>query len=147
MPAALPGLHGQLFDRVGPDLAGLSGVQQPRDYKGLRCLTGPNGPFEAKSNSRGLSNREGHNKFVSDVVQSDDGRYRLGIHDEGPGFESRRFAASVMALERPPPDDPEMRSPAVVGDGRANRKNQYEPTNYTPRAVRPQEFSTSWGAA
>ena len=36
-------------------------------------------------------------KFVPDVIQGDDGRYRLGIHDDGPGFETRPFAASVLA--------------------------------------------------
>ena len=40
------------------------------------------------------------NRYVSD----EDGRFRLNIHDDGPGFETRPFAASVLARERPPPE-------------------------------------------
>ena len=61
-----------------------------------------------------------HEPHASEVVQSDDGRYRLGINDDGPGFESRPFAASVMARERPPPDL-KMRTPAT-GMAGGNRK-------------------------
>jgi hypothetical protein len=33
-----------------------------------------------------------------DVVQRDDGRYQIGLHDGAPGpFESRAFAAAVAA--------------------------------------------------
>jgi hypothetical protein len=125
------------------EMAVPEGVQQPRDYKGLRCLTGPKGPFEAKSNSRGLSNCE---PLIADVIQSDDGRYRLGLYDDtSPGFETRTFAASVLALERPPPG-PELRSPAAEGDG-ANRKTEEQPEENTTSALRPQEVSTSWGSA
>ena len=70
-------------------------------------------------------------------MQSDDGRYRLGINDDGPGFESRPFAASVMARERPPPDL-KMRTPAT-GMARGNRKiTRRESENYTPNAQRLQ---------
>jgi hypothetical protein len=34
--------------------------------------------------------------FVN-IFPCDDGRYRLGPHDEGPGFESRTFAELVAA--------------------------------------------------
>jgi hypothetical protein len=31
------------------------------------------------------------------VFQRDDGRYQLGLADDGPGFETRRFAEAVAA--------------------------------------------------
>jgi hypothetical protein len=31
------------------------------------------------------------------AIQRDDGRWASGLHDDGPGFESRRFAESVAA--------------------------------------------------
>ena len=86
-----------------------------------------------------------HNGFVSDVVQSDDGRYRLGLHDGGLGFETRTFAASVLAHKRPPPG-PEMRSPAAANDG-ANRKIKEQPQQNTTSAIRLQEISISWRSA
>jgi len=114
--------------------------------KGLAEGAGKTVPLSHKENFDGRPHPiEVHRAYVLNVIQGDDGRYRLGIHDDGPGFESRRFAASVMARERPPPD-PEMRSPAV-GDGRANRNQKSEPQQDTTSAMRPQEFSTSWGAA
>jgi hypothetical protein len=79
------------------------------------------------------------------VIQSDDGRYRLGIHDDGPGFDPHTFAASVLAMERPPPGL-QMRSPAAGDDG-ANRKIEEQPKENTTSAMRSQEVSTSWGAA
>ena len=83
---------------------------------------------------------------VSEVVQSDDGRYRLGLHDDtSPGFETRPFAAAVLALERPPPY-PEMRS-RPAGTKAANRKVNHLPQENTKSAVRPQEISISWGSA
>jgi len=82
----------------------------------------------------------------ADVVQSDDGRYRLGLHDDtSPGFETRTFAAAVLALERPPPYS-EMRSPAAANDG-ANRKIKEQPEENTTSAMHSQEVSTSWGCA
>ena len=83
---------------------------------------------------------------VSRVVQSDDGRYRLGLHDDAsPGFETRTFAAAVLALERPPPC-PEMRSPPAATEG-PNRKTEEQPEENTTSAMRSQEVSPSWGAA
>jgi hypothetical protein len=80
---------------------------------------------------------------IHEVYQSDDGRYRLGLHDDtSPGFETRTFAASVLALERGPPD-PETRSPAAE-NGRANRKVNDEPTNCMPNAMRLQEVIAFW---
>jgi hypothetical protein len=31
------------------------------------------------------------------AIERDDGRWSTGLHDDGPGFESRRFAESVAA--------------------------------------------------
>jgi hypothetical protein len=31
------------------------------------------------------------------AIQRDDGRWTMGLHDDGPGFETRRFAESVAA--------------------------------------------------
>jgi hypothetical protein len=33
------------------------------------------------------------------VVERDDGRWATGLHDDGPGYESRVFAAAVAACE------------------------------------------------
>jgi hypothetical protein len=81
------------------------------------------------------------------VVQSDDGRYRLGLHDDEDwgGFESRTFAASVLAMERPPPGL-QMRSPTAA-NGRANRKIKEQPQQNTTSAMRLQEISISWRSA
>ena len=48
-----------------------------------------------------------HLSQLGEVVQGDDGRYRLGLADHGPGFESRTFAASVLAQDEPEPDPPD----------------------------------------
>jgi hypothetical protein len=77
-------------------------------------------------------------------VQRDDGRYRLGLYDDGPGFENRTFAASVLALERPPPG-PEKRSPAAANDG-ANRKIKEQPADNT-KSPRLLQLHFSGGAA
>ena len=82
-----------------------------------------------------------HLRPLSDVEQSDDGRYRLGIYDDGPGLETRPFAASVMARERPPPDGPEMRRPGADDAGTSRKNQKREFANYTPRALRLQGFS------
>ena len=34
-----------------------------------------------------------------DVVPTDDNRYALGLADDAPAFESRQFAAAVLAKE------------------------------------------------
>ncbi len=83
--------------------------------------------------------------LAPDVVQSDEGRYRLGLHDNRPGLETRTFAAAVLALERPPPC-PEMRSPPAATEG-PNRKTEEQPEENTTSAMRSQEVSPSWGAA
>jgi hypothetical protein len=31
------------------------------------------------------------------VIDRDDGRWLTGLHDDGPGFETRQFAESVAA--------------------------------------------------
>jgi hypothetical protein len=80
------------------------------------------------------------------VIQSDDGRYRLGgINDDGVGFETRPFAMAVLARERPPPGL-QVRSPAAGDDG-ANRKIEEQPQQNTTSVMRLQEASTSWGSA
>jgi hypothetical protein len=33
------------------------------------------------------------------VVERDDGRWATGVHDDGPGFESRAFASAVAARQ------------------------------------------------
>jgi hypothetical protein len=78
-------------------------------------------------------------------VQRDDGRFRLGLYDDGPGFETRTFAASVLAHERPPPGL-QMRSPPVGADGTI-RETKDEPQQDTKSAMHLQEVSTSWGSA
>ena len=93
--------------------------------------------------------REAHNKPISDVVQSDNGRYRLGLHDDtGPGFETRTFAAAVLALERPPPDDPKTRRPAAANDGpdRDNHQKR-KPSDFTLNRTDLQGVSALGGAA
>jgi hypothetical protein len=32
------------------------------------------------------------------AIERDDGRWSTGLHDDGPGFESRVFAESVAAV-------------------------------------------------
>jgi hypothetical protein len=34
------------------------------------------------------------------IIQRDDGRWQIGLHDDGPGFETRAFAAAVAAVQR-----------------------------------------------
>jgi len=85
---------------------------------------------------------------VSRVVQSDHGRYRLGLHDDAsPGFETRTFAAAVLALERPPPG-PDMRRPAAANDGpdRDNHQKR-KPSNFTLNRTDLQGVSALGGAA
>ena len=96
------------------------------------------GPIECKKELGAVANLlhpiEVRRACILSVIQSDDGRYRLGLHDDGPGFESRRFAASVMARERPPPG-PEMRSPAAA-NGRANRRMEVSKPEDSSETVR-----------
>jgi hypothetical protein len=33
------------------------------------------------------------------ITERDDGRFALDLHDDGPGFETRQFAAMVAAQE------------------------------------------------
>jgi hypothetical protein len=80
---------------------------------------------------------------VSHVVQSDDGRYRLGLHDDGPGFETRTFAASVLALQRPPPLIPESREATAANGGPSNliadrSSHNNQPKDHSAERVRPQ---------
>jgi hypothetical protein len=84
----------------------------------------------------------------SDVVQSDDGRYRLGINDESSGFETRLFAEQVLALERPPPLIPECRGATAANGGPLNLIadfSQNQPQDHTQEAMRPQGVSYSTG--
>jgi hypothetical protein len=58
-----------------------------------------------RNNSATPPNRDGEIRGICsslvplfvDIIPCDDGRYRVGLHDEGPGFESRRFAAAIAA--------------------------------------------------
>ena len=51
----------------------------------------------------GLESKESRNDsvvrgpFCPLFVQRDDGRWSTGLHDDGPGFESRQFAEAVAA--------------------------------------------------
>jgi hypothetical protein len=100
-------------------------------------------PIEAKSEISLLANPiEARRAGVSDVVQSDDGRYRLGINDDAPGFESSTFAASVLALQRPPPI-PECREATASNGGPSNlianrHCHNNQPEDRSAERVRPQ---------
>jgi hypothetical protein len=80
---------------------------------------------------------------ASDVVQRDDGRYAIGLHDESSGFESRPFAEQVLALQRPPPLIPESREATAANGGLSNpiadhRSHNNQPQQHTRVAMRPQ---------
>jgi hypothetical protein len=57
---------------------------------------------------------------VHEVVQSDDGRFRHGVPDAGPGAETRSAAAAMLTDDWPPDPPDKMRSPRRANP-RANR--------------------------
>ena len=76
-----------------------------------------------------------------DVVQRDDGRFAIGLHDESSGFETRTFTASVLALERPPPLIHEYETGPVGAEPVSNpiadhRSHNNQPQQHTRAAVR-----------
>jgi len=62
----------------------------------------------------GTTTRHVRSPVVSDqiIVQRDDGRWQIGLHDDAPGpFESRQFAQAIAA--RTPTRAPQRRSIAT----------------------------------
>jgi hypothetical protein len=69
----------------------LGKLDGPQAKQALSCKTGNN---RSQSNQWLTSERQ-NRRSLDLIVQRDDGRYQLGLADEGPGFETILFARDV----------------------------------------------------
>jgi len=71
-------------------LAPRAGLPRANNFSGLTCQTSPIAQIDPQRLFPALSNL---------IVERDDGKFAIGLEDDAPGFESRRFAEAIAAQE------------------------------------------------
>ena len=89
-PSGKHGLSVGAGDRDRTDDIQLGKLDGCKDIQQLSCKTARFTLHSDQYVTAALQNRRVHC-----VLQCDDGRYRLGIHDIGPGFEWRALAVAM----------------------------------------------------